>query len=352
MARRPNVHDSFFKQLFARPALVAGFFAHYLPRRVAAGLRLDPESLEPLPTEFPGQQVPSRRADAAYRVLRADGGRQPVYVVLEHKSRPELLTSAQVARYCIGYWEGQLAQGLRRLSPILPVVLYHGARPWRVARDLGELVDAPAFLSDFRPRLRYHLVSLGPQDPPPRRGPVSLRVGLEVMQAAFFPDFEARLATAIGRLAVLRRPDLIARDLAPILIYANQIRPQLSNERLQDLVHSALPLPGGAVMDKTFERLIQQGYQAGFAEGRQIGMMEARQSTLLEGRADGEEEGLSFGLQEGIALGIEIKFGTEGLLLLPRVRRIHDLATLRMLREELPRLQSLDQLRLLLAKER
>ncbi len=111
MARRPNVHDSFFKQLFARPALVAGFFAHYLPRRVAAGLRLDPESLEPLPTEFPGQHVPSRRADAAYRVLRADGGRQPVYVVLEHKSRPELLTSAQ-ARYRIGYWEGQaFAQG-------------------------------------------------------------------------------------------------------------------------------------------------------------------------------------------------------------------------------------------------
>ena len=129
-----------------------------------------------------------------------------------------------MARYCIGYWEGQLAQGLRRLSPILPVVLYHGARPWRVARDLGELVDAPAFLSALRPRLRYHLVSLAPQDPPPRRGPVSLRVGLEIMQAAFLPDFETRLATAIGRLAVLRRPDLIARDLAPILIYANQIR--------------------------------------------------------------------------------------------------------------------------------
>ena len=54
-----------------------------------------------------------------------------------------------------------------RLSPILPVVLYHGRRPWHAARDLGDLVDAPAFLNAFRPRLRYHLVSLGAQDPPP-----------------------------------------------------------------------------------------------------------------------------------------------------------------------------------------
>jgi len=334
LARKSNIHDRFFKQLFARPALVAGFCAHYLPRRVAAGLRLDPEALEPLPTEFPGQHGPSRRADAAFRVPRADGSPLPVYVLLEHKSRPEALTSPQVARYCIGYWESQLAQGLRRLSPILPVVLYHGPRPWRAARDLGELVDAPAFLGAFRPRLRYHLVSLGSHDTVPRRGPVSLRVGLEILQAAFRTDFEMRLSAAIARLAALRRPDLIAQDLAPILIYANQIRPQLSAERLEDMVHRALPLPGGAVMDKTFERLIEQGHQAG----------------LQEGVLQGTERGLLTGLQEAVALGVELKFGAEGLSLLPLVRRIHDVAVLRMLRQELPRLHSLAQLQRLLAK--
>lgn len=328
MARTSNVHDRFFKQLFARRDLVVGFCQHYLPRSVAAGLRLNPGDLEPLPTEFSGHGIPSRRADVAFRIPRRDGSPLSLYLVVEHKSRAELLTRPQLARYCIGYWEDQLAKGLQRLSPILPVVVYHGARPWLATRDLGDIVDAPAFLRGFRPRLRYHLVSLTPQDPPPRRGPIGLRVGLEVLQAAFRSDFEAHLSAAIARLEVLRLPDLIAQDLEPILLYANQVSPQLTADRLITLVDNALPLPKGAVMDKTFERLIQQGRTVGLQEGLQQGHLA--------------------GLQEGVAWDIEARFGTAGLALLPQLQRIQDLDALRKIRRELPHMTGLAELRRLL----
>lgn len=343
MARRPSIHDRFFKQLFARPALVAGFCAHYLPSDVAAGLSLDPEGLAALPTEFGGQDGAARRADAAYRIPQADGSPLAIYLLLEHKSRPELLASTQIARYCMAYWEQQLAQGQRRLSPILPVLLYHGARPWRAAQDLGDLVATPPFLDAFRPRLRYHLVSLGPGDPPPRRGPASLQAGLAVLQAAFSPDFAAALQAAIARLAALRRPELIAQDLAPILIYANQLRPELSAKHLAALAQEALPQWGETVMDKTFESLIQQG--------RKVGLLEGWQEGLQEGRQVGLNEGLMEGLHEALALGIELKFGAAGLELLPHLKRITDIAALRRLRQALPGVGSLAEFGRLLARE-
>ena len=83
-------------------------------------------------------------------------------------------------------------------------------------------------------------------------------------------------------------------------------------------------------MDKTFERLIQQGRQVG--------------------RQEGLSEGHHVGLQEAVALGIESKFGAAGLRLLPQVERIGDLARLRRLLRELPRLQSVEQLRRLLVE--
>ena len=149
-----------------------------------------------------------------------------------------------------------------------------------------------------------------------------------------------------ARLSILRRPDLIAQDLAPILIYTNQLHPQLGADRLHAMVRQALPQPGDVVMDKTFERLIQQGRQVGWTEG----LSEGRQAGLAEGLQQGTEQGRLAGLQEAVATGIESRFGPAGLRLLPQVQRIRDLAQLRRLLQELPRLQSVDQLGRFLAE--
>ena len=344
-ARSANPHDAFFKHLFGRSALAASFCAHYLPPDIAQTLRLDPAMFTPMPTESLDRQLRGQRADVAYRVPRADGSPLHIHVVFEHKSYMDLLTAFQITRYCMGIWEAEFAEGKRRLSPILPVVVYHGRRPWRAATDLGGLIDAPDALQAFLPHLRYHLVSISPHDPPPSRGIVSLRVGLEVLQSIFRTgsELEARLVAAIARLAERREPDLITEDVAPILVYANQVHADLTAERLERVVSTALPDLGGVVMDKTFENLIQEGMRRGREVGIQEGERKGREAGVREGERRGREAGIQAGLQDAIMLGIEIKFGADGLNLLPEVRRLHDLNTLRAIREALPRIQTVSE---------
>lgn len=46
-----------------------------------------------------------------------------------------------------------------RLPPVLPLVLYHGAAPWRVSTDMaGLMLPPPAGLEPFQPEQRYLLI--------------------------------------------------------------------------------------------------------------------------------------------------------------------------------------------------
>jgi hypothetical protein len=80
------------------------------------------------------------------------------------------------------------------------------------------------------------------------------------------------------------------------------------------------------------------GYQKGRQEGRQ------------EGLREGIEQGIREGLLAGIELGLELRFGGEGLRLLPEIRELTDLAALRAVHEGLKSARTADDLRHLYSK--
>ena len=67
-----------------------------------------------------------------------------LYVLVEHKSQPEHWTTFQLLRYMLAVWSDVLRHEgpePQRLPPILPVVLYQGARRWNSPRTFEALVE-------------------------------------------------------------------------------------------------------------------------------------------------------------------------------------------------------------------
>jgi flagellar biosynthesis/type III secretory pathway protein FliH len=62
------------------------------------------------------------------------------------------------------------------------------------------------------------------------------------------------------------------------------------------------------------------------------GRVEGRVEGEKKGQKEGQKKGEAKGLREGIALALEIKFGAEGLRLMPMIKKIASITALRSLR--------------------
>jgi hypothetical protein len=162
--KRGNIHDKMFRARFAAPEAAGLLFSEHLPAHIF-GL-FEPGPPELITGSFVDDELAEHCTDLLYGARLKRGGWAYVYVLVEHKSDPDPETPVQLLRYKANIWSRPPKGGAKLpLTPIIPLGVYHGARPWKVATTFHDLFRA--LDDEVRPLnagFDYILIDLGQID--------------------------------------------------------------------------------------------------------------------------------------------------------------------------------------------
>ena len=284
-------HDHLFRAILSDSERAAAFLRDHLPNEIA-GLLADTQPTV-MEGTFVDEALAASQSDVLLRVELKTGRPAFVYVLAEHKSRPDPALPLQIASYMIRIWKrhaGDKAANLQALPPVIPVVVFHGNETWNVAASLTEMIatDDPALT--FLPGDPYILRNLASMGIGELSRHAALRAGLITLKREALTHL-AEMVAGLPQDSTFRRQIMeyilrVYEDL-DIAVFRQQLRQVDRTNNLEALV--------GTIA----ETLIEQGK----AEGLSVGEAKGLAAGKAEGLAAGKAEGLAAGKAEGLAAG-------------------------------------------------
>ncbi|WP_295409458.1 Rpn family recombination-promoting nuclease/putative transposase [uncultured Thiocystis sp.] len=284
MPKPTNHHDALFRALLDDPRRAAILLREQLPAALAARLTEDPPRL--LDGTYIDEHLRDTQSDRLYEVTLTGGKPALLYVLLEHKSAPDPGTPLQLLGYLVRIWtryaEGR-ATRLRRLPPILPLVLYHGRQPWSVPTSILDCLDADPDVREWLRDLRYQVRDLGPMPYPERSADPAVRAALGALCAVFVRDLApadlARILRDLPDGEALERQVLvyIVRHYA---ITETQFRAALAAAKpaREEALHMTVAQEW---IERGIEKGIQQGIQQGIEKGVHQGFAQGQAAAVI-----------------------------------------------------------------------
>lgn len=197
----PNHHDRFFKELFSQRETAADFVRHYLPEDFVA--QLDLTRLTIVKESFVDEELRQYFSDLLLRVRLKEGRAVFIYLLLEHKSKPDAFVALQLLVYLAQIWLPFLRKRSKPLPLVFPVVFYHGAQPWRVSRSFQSLFDFTGLetIRELVPEFQHHVCDLSKLEI--NKGGARLRAGLMALKYAATEELPRRLREILTTLRQL-----------------------------------------------------------------------------------------------------------------------------------------------------
>jgi predicted transposase/invertase (TIGR01784 family) len=208
-------HDRFFKVVMTHPEAAAALLRERLPRELVGMLADEPP--RPLDASFIDDHLRGSASDRLFS-LRLSEGESFVNSLIEHKSTPDPDVAFQLLRYMVRIWEGTEREGgaARKKPPIIPMVVYHGAAPWKVPKSFLGLVDPCQGLGSRLLDFEMTVVDLGEIDDDCLSRNPTLHAGLLELKYATRASLQrAKLGMILGALRLV--PWLVQAGVVYIL---------------------------------------------------------------------------------------------------------------------------------------
>ena len=278
-------HDGFFKGLVAQPGVAEALIRERLPPEVVA--MLGTRKPEVLPGTFVDEVLRGSQADQLVRVRTANGSPAYVYCLMEHKSCPDGRVAEQLLRYLARIWSaiGRDKPRPRFLPPVVPLVIYHGARPWPGPRRFSERLnvgpDVRRLVLDFP----YFVFDMGRVPEDELSGNQALKAGLITMKYATRPRVQVQVLEAVMvENRYLTRP---AFELG--MVYILSAYKQVDAATFWNTMRNVMP---ERVSEFEGSLALRQWRAEWQAEGEAKGEAKGKAEGEAKGKAEGEARAL------------------------------------------------------------
>jgi predicted transposase/invertase (TIGR01784 family) len=275
MSELRNPHDLFFRETFSRLEVARDFMSQYLPAEVTAVLDL--RTLELQKGSFIDADLREHFSNLLYLVQLKDGTEANIYLLLEHKSSPDIQVAFQLLRYMVRHWERTQREKGKHLPPIIPIVVYHGREKWQVSENFAGLFEGPEALRSYWPNFRYELQDLSRYSAEDIRGGIILRVVSMLLMGIFDPKLPERLAGIFRLLDDWEDEKSALELLEKALRYLSATARDIDDKTIRAALEEAFRDDGGSIMAGFVEKWIEKGKQ----EGQQQGLRNAVYDLLL-----------------------------------------------------------------------
>ncbi|QTF94176.1 Rpn family recombination-promoting nuclease/putative transposase [Halomonas sp. BM-2019] len=163
-----NHHDTGYKELFSYPEFVQQLIEGFAPSEIAD--LMDFSTLKNHSGNYITPLFEEKFEDVVWSVeVTWEGMTQRVflYILLEFQSAVDRTMPIRLMHYVACFYSHLIKTKVttvgQGMPPILPIVLYNGAKRWTAKQDIYDMVqpEPPSFLQVNQPHLRYYLIDEG-----------------------------------------------------------------------------------------------------------------------------------------------------------------------------------------------
>jgi len=273
-------HDGLFRFAFENKHVAESFARENLPGEITGNL--DFSTLTQDKDTFVDQKLSRCYADVLYHIRFKD---KPAYLyfLFEHKSWEPAFPGVQLLKNMAHIWEKHLLnhKGIKKLPPIIPLLVYHGESAWNVDKNFLSMFDVPDILKKYIPTFSYELYDVSHMPEEQIKGEVELRIILMAFRYIFQPEIMTRLKDIFELFRELPGKTEFNRYLELLIIYLGSNIRDVQPAQIRDAIDEVLE-EGGAMVSTVFQQIKEEGIEIGVMEGEEIGIKKGEEKNKLK----------------------------------------------------------------------